>query len=84
MDINEKTHANQDDQGDESSGASVARPSGNHSQKGVTKPEAAKPEEAARPGQLPDPNTEMVGGPSSPGKRVESTPDRQRDSEAKV
>ncbi len=53
-----------------------------HESAGKSKP--AKSEKTSRPGQLPDPHTEMVGGPSSPGKRVESTPDRQRDSEAKV
>ncbi len=38
----------------------------------------------AKPGQLPDPNTEMVGTPTSPGRRPETAPTRQRDSQAKV
>ena len=84
MDKDDKQHAKLDAQGDESTASGAARPSGNDSQKSVAKTEPAPSEKSARPGQLPDPNTEMVGDPNSPGRRPESTPETQRDSQAKV
>ncbi len=82
MDKEHKEQVNLDEQGDESTASGAPRPSGNASQTSVTKP--ANSEKSAEPGQLPDPNTEMVGNPSSPGRRPESTPETQRDSQAKV